>query len=117
MPPADRETHSTPHIPRSDNLPDRSAPCVPLRDNNRQSPSAPVAAKNQPSRYSNTLRRRESKTVCEAPSSKLLHHLRTRTHPATRFVTDARHRRFSQGAKPWQLRQRQKWKEIRGDQA
>src|SRR6266851_3657204 len=117
MPPADRETHSTPHIPRSDNLPDRSAPCVPLGDNNRQSPSAPAAATSPPSRYSNTLRLPESKTVCAVPPNKPLHLLRTRTHPASLFVTDPHHRRFSQWAKPWQLRQRQKWKEIRGDQA
>src|SRR5216683_4192558 len=110
MPPADRETHSTPHIPRSDNLPDRSAPCVPLRDNNRQSLSAPVAAMSPPSRYSNTLRLPESKTVCAVPSNKPLHLLRTRTNPTAPFATEARHRRFSQGAKPWQLQQRQKWK-------
>src|ERR1700720_453620 len=117
MPPADRETHSTPHIPRSDNPPDRSAPCVLCRDNNPQSLSTPVAAKNQPFHCSNTLRLPESKTVCAAPSSKPPHLLRTRTHPASLFVTEPHHRRFSQWAKPWQLPQRQKWKEIRGDQA
>src|ERR1700680_4690693 len=80
--PADRETRSTRHTPRSDSPPDRSAPSSPSRCNHRRPPATPAPAKIPPCHCSNTLRPRGSGTACVSPSSKLLRWNRKVRDPA-----------------------------------
>src|SRR2546426_8785543 len=67
-----RETRSTRRIPKSDNLPDRSAPSFPYRCSRQKLRAAPALATIPPSRCSDKPRRQESGIVCAIPPSTLL---------------------------------------------
>src|SRR3989442_5233702 len=67
-----RETRSTRRIPKSDNLPDRSAPSFPYRCSRQKLREAPALATIPPSRCSDKPRRQESGIVCAIPPSTLL---------------------------------------------
>src|SRR5882724_6404553 len=82
MPPMDRGTHSSAHIPRSDSPRDRSAPFAPYRCIHRKSRAIPALAKTPLSRCSNTPRPPESETASATPSNIFLHPNRITRDPA-----------------------------------
>src|SRR5713226_9372019 len=74
------------HNPRSDNLPDRSAPSFPCRCSHRKPRATPALATSPPSRCSDKPRPQESEIVYATPPSKLLRSNRRARCPAASVV-------------------------------